>query len=170
MPVEKITQVGQAKQWYGGLTDKYGEAFLKSKERGLYGQYTYGLAGEKFFREIKDNGRIMGAKCEKCNLLYLPPRIYCEQCFSELGEWQEIAGKGMIHTYTAAYVDLDGARLSEPVLLALVKFPGVYGGLVHRLGEMKPEEVEIGMPVEIVLKPKTQRIGSILDIKYFKPA
>ena len=34
---------------------------------------------------------------------------------------------------------------------------------------VKPEEVEIGMPVEIVLKPEGERIGSILDIKYFKP-
>ncbi len=163
MPVEKVTQVSQTKPWYGELSPG-------PPEPTLYGQYTYGIAGERFFREIKDNGRIMGAKCEKCALLYVPPRIYCERCFSELGEWREIEGKGRVHTYTVAYVDLDGTRLAEPALLALVKFPGVYGGLVHRLGEVKVEEVEIDMPVEVVLKPKEKRTGSILDIKYFKPA
>jgi hypothetical protein len=162
MPVEKVTQVAQTKPWYGELSPG-------PPEPSLYGQYTYGIAGERFFREIKDNGRIMGTRCKKCNLLYVPPRIYCERCFNGLEDWCEIEGKGRVHTYTIAYVDLDGARLTEPILLALVKFPGVYGGLVHRLSEVKPEEVEIGMPVEVVLKPREERIGSILDIKYFKP-
>jgi uncharacterized OB-fold protein len=30
--------------------------------------------------------------------------------------------------------------------------------------------VEIGMTVEAVFKPKEERVGSILDIQYFKPA
>lgn len=160
MGVEKVTHVTQTKPWCEQL------GFAGDL---LYGQYTYGIAGERFFREIMDNGKLMGTRCNQCHLLYMPPRIYCERCFSELEEWCEIGGKGSIHTYTFAYVDLDNVRLTEPVLLALVKFPGVYGGLVHRLGEVKPEEVEIGMPVEIVLKPKEERIGSILDIEYFKP-
>ncbi len=155
MPLEKLTQVGQTKPWFGEIP--------------VYAQYTFGIAGERFFREIKDNGRIMGAKCDKCNLVYLPPRIYCERCFSELTEWVEIPNKGVVHTFSVSYVDLDGNRLSQPVIIALVKFDGIHGGLVHRLGEIEPEKVKIGMSVEIVFKPKGERNGSILDIKYFKP-
>jgi len=160
MGVEKVTQVTQTKP----LREQLGYAGDL-----LYGQYTYGIAGERFFREIKDNGKLMGTRCNKCDLTYLPPRIYCERCFSELEDWVEVSSKGSVYTYTLAYVDLDGLRLDEPLILALVKFDGIYGGLVHRLGEVKPEEVGIGMPVEIVLKPKAERVGSILDIKYFKP-
>ncbi len=155
MPLDKVTQVAQTKPWYGDIP--------------VYGQYTFGIAGEKFFREIKDNGRIMGTKCEKCNLVYVPPRIYCERCFSELKEWLEVPNRAVVHTFTISYVDLDGNRLAEPVVLAMVKFDGIYGGLIQRLGEVKPEEVRIGMPVEIVFKPKARRTGSILDIKYFRP-
>lgn len=162
MPLEKVTQVGQTKPWYGELS-------AAPSEPSLYGQYTYGIAGEKFFREIKDNGRLMGTKCEKCNLVYLPPRIYCERCFSELVEWLRIPKWGVIHTFTISYVDLDGNRLEEPVIIALVRFDGVYGGLVHRLGEIDPERVSIGMPVETVFRPKAKRSGSILDIDYFRP-
>ena len=61
--VEKITQVSQAKQLFGELSS--GPEDVK-----LYGQYTYGIAGERFFREIKDNGRLMGTKCQKCQLIY----------------------------------------------------------------------------------------------------
>lgn len=162
MPLEKVTQVSQTKAWYGGLSAGPGEP-------SLYGQYTYGIAGEKFFREIKDNGRLMGAKCQTCGLVYLPPRIYCERCFSELVEWLRIPKRGVVHTFTILYVDLDGNRLNTPVIVALVKFDGVYGGLVHRLGQIEPDKVSIGMPVEIVFKPKAERTGSILDIDYFRP-
>jgi len=162
MPVEKITQVAQTKPWYGDLSPGAPEA-------PLWGQYTYGIAGERFFREIKDNARILGARCEKCNLVYVPPRIYCERCFEELKEWHEIENKGEIYTYTIGWIDLDGSRLEEPVILALVKFDGVYGGLVHRIGEVSAEKVMIGMKVAAVFKEKRKREGSISDIRYFKP-
>jgi uncharacterized OB-fold protein len=41
---------------------------------------------------------------------------------------------------------------------------------VHKLGETTAEEVEIGLPVAAVLRPRRQRKGSLLDIRYFKPA
>jgi len=46
---------------------------------------------------------------------------------------------------------------------------GPTGLLVHRLGETTAEEVEIGLPVVAVLRPRRQRKGSLLDIRYFKP-
>jgi len=97
------------------------------------------------------------------------PMIYFERCFSELKEWLEVPNQGAVHTFTISYVDLGGKRLAEPIIVSLVKFDGVYSRLVHRLGKVKPEEVRIGMPVEVVFKPKAQRNGSIFDIKYFMP-
>lgn len=155
MPLDKITQVAQTKPWHDEIP--------------VYAQYTFGIAGERFFREIKDRGRIMGTTCTGCDLTYVPPRIYCERCFAELTEWVVIPNRGVVHTFTVSHVDLDGNRLKEPIIVALVRFDGVYGGLVHRMGGVEPEEVSIGMPVEVVLKPKTKRVGSILDINYFKP-
>jgi uncharacterized protein len=155
MPLDKITQVAQTKPWHDEIP--------------VYAQYTFGIAGERFFREIKDRGRIMGVKCTGCDLIYVPPRMYCERCFAELTEWVQIPSRGVVHSFTVSRVDLDGNRLKEPIVVALVKFDGVYGGLVHRMGGVELEEVSIGMPVEVVLKPKAKRIGSILDINYFKP-
>ncbi|MBM4444129.1 MAG: Zn-ribbon domain-containing OB-fold protein [Chloroflexi bacterium] len=162
MSAEKVTQLSQTKRMFGELS--FGPQDVK-----LYGQYTYGIAGERFFREIKDNGRIMGTRCQKCQLVYLPPRIYCERCFAELKEWVEVEGKGRVHSYTAVHVDLDGNRLNEPILMAIVEFPGIYGGFVHKLGEIEPRDVRIGLKVEVVLKREEEREGSILDIEYFKP-
>jgi hypothetical protein len=154
-PLEKVTRIEQTKPWYG--------------EFPTYYVYTLGIAGERFFREIKDSARIFGTRCQKCALVYVPPRIYCERCFDKLEEWVEVGTRGTVHTYTVAHVDLDGARLKEPVIIAFVALEGAHGGLIHQLGEVKPEEVKIGMPVRAVFKEKRQRSGSLSDIKYFKP-
>lgn len=70
---------------------------------------------------------------------------------------------------TVAYVNVDGTKLKKPIIWAMVKIDKVHGGFVHKLGEVDPEDVEIGMRVEAVFKEKKERVGSMLDIKYFKP-
>jgi len=131
--------------------------------------YTLGVAGERFFKAIKDNSVIMGAKCDKCGVVYLPPRLYCEVCFSELKEWVDVGKRGYVYTYTIAYVDHDGKPLDKPIIYALIRINGTVGGILHKLGEVDPEKVYIGMEVEAVLKPPEQRTGSINDILYFRP-
>ncbi len=153
--IERITKVGDAQVWYDNMP--------------VESVYTVGIAGERFLRAIKDQGAIMGTVCPTCNLTYLPPMMYCERCFAELEEWVEVGTKGTVYSYTILGVSLEEEPLEEPQILALIRMEGVHGGLVQRLGEVKPEDVEIGMAVEAVFKPQKQREGSILDIEYFKP-
>lgn len=154
-PLDRVTQVSQTKPWPGEIPTHY--------------LYTLGVAGERFFREIYDNGKLYGAKCPVCDLIYVPPKMYCERCFEELKDWQEVVNKGSVVTYTVAHIDLDGARLEEPVILAMISIDGAHGGLVHILDEVKPGDVKIGMKVEVVVKDKADRAGGIHDIKYFRP-
>lgn len=135
----------------------------------LYYVYTLGVAGERFFREIKENARIMGSRCRQCQLTYVPPKMYCERCFEDLKEWLEVGTKGQIHTFTIAHIGLDGIALKEPQILALIALDGAHGGLVHRIGGIDPSEVQIGMEVEAVFKARNRRKGSILDIRHFRP-
>jgi hypothetical protein len=155
LPLEKPEHLGQARAWLG--------------EMPTYNVYTVGVAGERFFRELKERGRLLGTRCAACNLIYLPPRIYCERCLAGLSEWVPVPGRGVVHTFTIAHQDLEGRPLDPPHLLALVRLEGAHGGLVHRLGEVEPAQVRIGLAVEMVLKPPRQRKGSILDIRYFRP-
>ncbi|MCI0519028.1 MAG: Zn-ribbon domain-containing OB-fold protein [Chloroflexi bacterium] len=130
-------------------------------------RYTFGLAGEKFFRKLKEEGRIYGTHCPACDHTYVPAAAFCERCLNELTEWVEVEPVGEIHTFTALFENYDGSRRETPELVAFVRLGD--GGLVHRLGEIGPEQVEIGMEVEAVFKPAEERSGSILDILYFKP-
>jgi len=155
MATEKITDIRRMLHWPGHMETDY--------------IYTLGIAGEKFFNEIKENGRILGAKCKRCGNVFVPPRLYCEQCFEKTSEWVNMGTKGEVYTFTVAYVDINGAKLKEPIIFALIKFDGAEGGLIHKLGEIEPHEVQIGMPVEAVFKPQTERTGNINDIKHFIP-
>jgi uncharacterized OB-fold protein len=130
-------------------------------------RYTFGLAGERFFRAIKDEGRILGTHCANCGLTYVPATSFCERCLGELTEWVEVGNRGEIETFTVLYLEADGTELAEPQVVAFVRFGD--GGLIHFLGEVDPQSVSIGTPVEAVFKPLEERQGSIQDIRYFKP-
>jgi uncharacterized OB-fold protein len=155
MSIDKITNPFNIGHWLGDMEADY--------------IYTLGKAGERFFKEIKDNGRIMGAKCPNCRSIYVPARMYCEKCFAKLEGWVDVGDKGIVHTFTVATIDVDGKKLEEPTIYALIKFKGTCGGLIHKIRETKPEKLKIGMKVEAVLRPPLERKASINDIKYFKP-
>jgi len=131
-------------------------------------RYTLGLAGERFFRALKNEGKILASKCPECGVWFLPPAIFCERCFSKMEEWKEVGLSCQVKSWTIAHYGLDGKRLIEPVIYAFLAWEGVEGGLIHKLGEVKPEEVHKGMRVKAVLAPKNKRKGLITDIIYFK--
>lgn len=130
-------------------------------------RYTYGLAGERFFRAIKDESKILGTRCSNCERTYVPAALFCERCLDQLDEWVDVGTTGEVHTYTLLYENYDGSPREEPEIVAFVKLAD--GGLIHRLDGIDPEDVVIGMQVEAVFKPKAKREGSILDITHFKP-
>jgi uncharacterized OB-fold protein len=153
--LEKVDKLDQAIAWRGDIP--------------ISSRYTAGIAGERFFREIKDNGRILGTRCGACGLTYVPATMFCERCFAELDEWVEVPSQGKVFTYTVLHRDLDDKPLDPPATLAYVKFEGANGGLVHYVGETVQNQVQIGLEVEAVFKDAAEREGSILDVKYFRP-
>jgi len=130
----------------------------------VYFRYTVGVAAERFFREIKDNGRLVASRCVKCNLNYLPPRMYFERCMSKLDEYVPVESAGTVYTCTTCRKDPEGNDLLHPISIALVRFPSAHGGIVHKT----KTQVEIGDNVRAVFKEKSKRTGSILDIEYFE--
>ena len=155
-----------------GLGERHGSTADLTHWRGripVNYVYTTGRAGEKFFQAIS-KGEFVATKCPSCGVVYLPPRIYCERCFARLEDnYVKVPPRGRVHTFTVCHKKMDGSKSDEPVVIAMVQIDDTNGGLVHCLGEVKPEDVSIGIQVEAVFKPKKQRKGSILDIDYFKP-
>jgi uncharacterized protein len=130
-------------------------------------RYTYGLAGERFFRALQEQGQILGTYCSSCDHTYVPAQIYCERCLAELTDWRDMGLVGQVHSFTLLYVNLDGSPKSEPEIIAFVRMGD--GGLIHRLGNISIEDISIGMHVKAVFRPQSERQGSILDINFFEP-
>lgn len=130
-------------------------------------KWSAGLAGSRFFEELRDHKRIMGTKCPKCGRVMVPPRIFCEECFVDANEWVEVSSQGTLVTFGDSYLSTDGKLMEKPWMLGIIRLDGSNGGLVHYISEATPEELEIGMKMEAVFKE--EREGNILDIKYFRP-
>ena len=123
-------------------------------------------------------GQILGARCEHCRKTVVPPRTVCEWCFKPMSEYVPVQDTGAVNTFSLCYVTWDVQRITEPEIPAVIMLDGaselsessvVMGGIMHKLGEVDPKKVHIGMRVQAVWKPASEREGAITDILYFKP-
>ncbi len=131
--------------------------------------YTTGVAGERFFAALRDEGRLLASRCSACGLAYLPPRLYCERCLEANDEWVDLPSEGRVAAVTVAHLGRRGGPLPAPEPWAFVTFKGTHGGLVHRL-LVSPEDARPGLSVRPRLKPRYARSGAITDIEGFEPS
>ncbi len=131
-------------------------------------RYTTGVAGETFFKKLKEEGKIFGTRCNTCQYTYLPPRLFCERCFSELEEWVDVGLDGELYSYALVYRDLNGDSLEHPQIVGLIKFLHADSLFFHYI-LADPSYLRIGMKVQAIIKPARQRKGHISDIKGFVP-
>lgn len=132
--------------------------------------WALGPAMSKFLTGLKE-AKIFGRTCRKCDRMLVPPRMFCDWCYGPTDEWVELPDTGIIETFSIAYLDADARRITEPILIGVIDLDGAneHHGFMHYFGEMKPEDLKIGLKVKAVWKPENEREGSIRDILYFKP-
>jgi uncharacterized OB-fold protein len=114
----------------------------------------------EFSRHLKD-GRLMGSKCKGCGYQTYPPRADCPECLSGEFEFVEYSGKGVVFTESTIAAAPTGFEDRVPYTLVVVDLEEG-GRLMAPIGEsINPDDVAIGMPVQIVPrineeKPKIQ--------------
>jgi uncharacterized protein len=156
MPIlEKINQSQQARHWTDSIPLEY--------------HYTAGVAGEEFRRELKENGRFLSSKCDKCKTTYIPARMFCPSCFIEIKENTPLDTRGYVYSHTTVNRNRTGEPIGEPLTIALVKFEGVKGGIVHQLKASELGSVSFGTKVVPILKDPKERTGALTDIIAFRP-
>jgi uncharacterized OB-fold protein len=143
--------------------------FLHDQMRGQYAWDT-GVAIGSYLAALKD-GIILGARCSKCRRTVVPPRVVCEWCFEPMAEYVPLQDTGTVNTFSICYVTWDVQRIKEPELPAVIEIDGAspLHGIMHKLGEVDPQQIHVGMRVQAVWRPAEERNGAITDILYFKP-
>jgi len=132
-----------------------------------------GQAVGRYLEGLKE-GKLIGKKCNECNRIMIPPRMFCELCYRPSDEWVTLKDTGTVNTFSVCYVNWDASRLpqgAKPHLPAVIEIDGASEGMgiLHLLGEVDPKDIKIGMKVKAVWKPANERIGAITDIRYFRP-
>lgn len=94
-------------------------------------------------------------KCQDCGKSRFWPIEMCPFCNSFNHEWARCSGKGTVHSYTVQHQAMHPAY-PAPWVVLLVELEEGPRLVTH--GLMPPEEVEIGMPVEIEYEKITDEI------------
>jgi uncharacterized OB-fold protein len=97
--------------------------------------------------------------------------MFCEQCFRPTDRWVQVEDTGRVNTFSICWVSWDMQPLDEPELPAVIEIDGASPGIgiMHKLGEVDPDAIRVGLEVEARWKRLVDREGSILDIEYFRP-
>jgi uncharacterized protein len=126
-----------------------------------------GDTASRFLIALRDEKKILGTRCARCERVYVPPRKVCPTCFTENPDWVQVSDEGALLTYTVARRQLAALPEKVPVAFGLVKLDGADTALLHYLREVGEDEFRIGMRVKAEFA--ASRSGTILDIAYFKP-
>ncbi|MEM2869085.1 MAG: Zn-ribbon domain-containing OB-fold protein [Thermoplasmata archaeon] len=123
---------------------------------------------ERFFQNLRENGELTGAVCERCGTVYVPPVWFCERCFVRVSKETTLPSEGELIAFTVARRGPEGEVLDRPEVYGLVRLKGASTVLLHRLLS-EPSGIRSGIRVRLRLKEKVERRGSIMDIEGFVP-
>ncbi len=102
------------------------------------------------FWEGIERHELVFQKCGDCGMWAHPPRPMCPRCRSLEKEWVPSSGKGTIHS-VVTYRESPDPAFKVPYSVVLVELEeGVK--LISNMADMKSEDIQIGMSVEVVFE------------------
>jgi uncharacterized OB-fold protein len=143
--------------------------FLVDGKLALPYSYFAGRVGSKFLTTIRDDKKIMGIKCNKCNKVFVPPRQTCDICMEDIRDnWVDVQNTGEVTNFTVVRYDDKHLPKKAPYILAMIKLDGADTSLVHVVGGIDVDKAKTGLKVRAVFADETT--STILDIDHFAPA
>ena len=107
------------------------------------------LDNQGFWEAVRQH-KLVFQKCKDCGLLVHRPRPMCPRCNSMEREWVPSTGKGVVYSWVNfVYANAAYPGIKVPYTVVVVEMAeGVR--MISNLYDVKPEEVYVGMPVEVV--------------------
>jgi len=113
---------------------------------------------------------LVGEVCTQCGHKIFPPRDVCPHCTQPAQLPYTLSGRGEVYSYATMYSAPQGFEEYLPYTVALVQLEeGPM--LTSQLTDVDPDEVRIGLPVEMVTR-KIREDGEAGQILYgykFRP-
>jgi uncharacterized OB-fold protein len=123
-----------------------------------------------FLRTLRDDGKVLGIRCEVCGRVLAPPRPICDRDFVETAGWVELGTTGTLELFTIMYLAIDGLP-DPPYVLAYVRPDGAdtaIGGFLEGVDLSSPERAAEQLTIgdQVTIKVRDERQGRITDL-YF---
>jgi uncharacterized protein len=126
----------------------------------------------RHWRLKKQRYALVGEECPHCEAKIFPPRDVCPECGGEAKTAYTFSGKGEIYSFTRMMNAPAGFEEQAPYTVALIKLEE--GPIVTaQLTDLGEEDVQIGMPVEMVtrkLRSDGDERGILVYGYKFRPA
>lgn len=122
---------------------------------------------EQFYKFIGER-KLMGAKCNKCGNIFVPPRPICPKCLSEDLSWVQLGNRGKLLTYTVIHVAPEKFQNMAPYAFGIVelrdgvRLPGIIQGVKH-------EDLMVGMELEVDFDTNVSPTWPKWPRYFFKP-
>jgi hypothetical protein len=97
-------------------------------------------------------------RCRACGTVRFYPRAVCPACLSGDTEWRRASGRGTVYSFTVTRQNqAPGFREEVPYVLAVVELEEGVRLMTNIVG-CPPDQVRIGMPVEVVFDDVTPEV------------
>jgi creatinine amidohydrolase len=152
----------------------------KPKEKPLYISlmtdlpyaYSAGRSLSRFLVALRDEEKFLASRCNDCQLVLLPPRLFCTHCHKKMADYVEVGPGGTLETFSVinfGFIDpFTGTERPVPYGYGIVRLDGCSTLLPHFLDVSDHEKLAIGQRVEAVFEPREKRTGAFTDVKYFR--
>jgi uncharacterized OB-fold protein len=109
------------------------------------------------FQHYLEEHKLMGARCQNCATLYLPPRPLCPNCYNEQLAWEMLSGMGVLAAFTAIHIgprsmQIAGYDRKNPYCSGIVRLeegPAISAQILG-LDVVSPEKNHLGAPLQVI--------------------
>jgi uncharacterized OB-fold protein len=112
---------------------------------------------EPFWDGLRE-GELRLQHCSVCGLVAHPPRAMCHECGSFEFEWEPVSGRGTVYTFAITQQPIHPALVDHTpfatVVIELEEGPRMTSNLI----DVPPDEIEIGLAVEVVFDDVTDEV------------
>lgn len=130
---------------------------------------TAGRLYSRYLRALAQK-RIVGARCDKCQRVYVPPRGSCPTCGVPTTDEVTVADKGTVTTFCVVNIPFGNMPFDPPYVAAAVILDGADIPIFHLIRGISADEVRMGLRVRAVWVQDQELRPTVESIRWFEPS
>lgn len=109
-----------------------------------------------------DERRLLRPVCNECGQSFFTPSFACPHCRSTSWTYVESAGRGQVYSHTTIHRP-PTPEFEGPYVLSVVDLDGEGWHMLTRIVGCEPDDVAIGMPVQLTWGPVGDRTMPVFE-------